>query len=516
MATCQIGISIFNQSPEWIVQSVSSALSQEGNIDIFCTVRIDGPEGCDVQTLSWLNDICKVDDRLILIFGKNRIGTFASYKVIFGRLHTTYLCQLDADDWLEKDAISESVKVLKDSPSAPFVYTGYQEVNTQGKFISSGKRCKNSFSMLSELVEFSTFHLRVIQRWAYLRCGGYIPCFKYAGDYDLSLRLAELGQPEKVSKMLYNYRIHGLNTSISQRQLLLEEAFTISKSALSRRNLDHLYRLEFSKEKPHRHMLFRRMGPILLAGMHKSGTSILALIMQSFGVNIGSHLLHSKPNSTENPDGYGEDIHAINLNRLALTRLGLDPDWGEFTKYVSSENITNSNWRDLAQAYLASREESDTIWGWKDPRNSILLNEWMEVDSNLKVLATFRPPWDVIASFSRSKHKFYPKNAVKIAKMWCNFNQCILNFKKQYPSQCIVLPASLIINSPCKIIQILNTEWDQACLLDDSDSVTRACKLIRKDKFLTLDFSNERVRLFFSEVPQALDIYEELKSVSSF
>ena len=70
MATCQIGISIFNQSPEWIVQSVSSALSQEGNIDILCTVRIDGPDGCDAKTLNWLNDICKIDERLFVILGR--------------------------------------------------------------------------------------------------------------------------------------------------------------------------------------------------------------------------------------------------------------------------------------------------------------------------------------------------------------------------------------------------------------------------------------------------------------
>ena len=515
MATCQVGISVFNQSPEWIIQSVSSALTQEGNVDILCTVRIDGPEGCDAQALKWLNEICKTDNRLILIRGSNRVGTFSSYREIFSRLKTTYLCQLDADDWLEKDAISESVKVLKNSPSAPFVYTNYQEVNYQGKFVSNGKRCKDSFSMLNELVEFSTFHLRVIQRWAYLRCGGYVPDLKYAGDYDLSLRLAELGQPKKVSKILYNYRIHGLNNSIAQRKLLLDEAFAISKSALFRRNLDHLYRLERSDEKPHRHMLFRRMGPILLAGMHKSGTSILALILQSFGVNIGSKLLHAKEVSTENPDGYGEDIHAINLNRLALTRLGLDPDWGESKRCVNTENITHSKWINLAQAYLTSREQPNAIWGWKDPRNSILLNEWMEVDSNLKVLAIFRPPWDVVASFSRSRYKFYPKNAERIVKIWCNFNQCILNFKKQYPSQCIILPASLIVSSPGEIIQILNAEWDQHCLSNDSNSVSRACKLVRKDKFLTLDLSSERVKLLSSEFSQALDIFEELKSSSS-
>lgn len=512
MATCQIGISIYKQPFVWVVKSVTSALSQEGDTDIVCTVRIDGPQGCDFKTLSWLNDICRSDDRLILILGRNRIGPFASYNAIFSCFSTTYLCQLDADDWLENSAINESIKVLKNYPTAPFVYTVYQEVDAQGKFVSFGKRCKRSFSMLAELVEFSTFHLRVIQRWAYIRCGGYNPRLKYAGDYDLSLKLAELGQPEKVLHVLYNYRIHDCNSSILHKKLLFDEAFIISKSALSRRGLDHIYRLECCKEKNHQHLLFKRMGPILISGMHKSGTSLVALIMQSLGVEFGSNLL--EPNS-DNPDGYCEDLNAIKLNRLALTRLGLDPDWGELKRSICSENITNSEWKDLAKSYITSRAQSRSIWGWKDPRNSILLNEWMEVDPTIKVLAVFRSPWDVIESFSRSKYAFYPKKVSDIVEIWCTFNRGILEFAIKYPSQCIILPSSLIIESTGEFIERVNKKWEDILPIDNSMSIAKASKFVRSDKFLSLDPSDERVKLFMSEFPQAVDIYERLMSATS-
>lgn len=513
MATCQIGISIFKQPLKWVAKSVISALSQVGNVDVICTVRIDGPEGCDVETLRWLNNTCRTDERLILILGRNRIGSFASYKVIFSSLHTTYLCQLDADDWLEENAISESVNVLIKNPSAPFAYTNYREVDAQGRFVAPGKRCMLSFSMLSELVEFSTFHLRVIQRWAYARCGGYHPYLKYAGDYDLSLKLAELGKPEKVFQTLYNYRVHDSNSSILNKEPLFDEVFKISKIALSRRNLDHIYKLEYHKEKNCQHKLFKRTGPILIAGMHKSGTSIASLIMQSYGLELGSNLLES---NSDNPEGYYEDIDAIKLNRLALKRLGLDPDWGEGKNSSLSQVISHSEWRNLALSYIASRAKSNAIWGWKDPRNSILLNEWMEVNSAIKVLAALRPPWDVVASFSRSKCNFYPRKISKVVKIWCNFNQSILDFKKKYPSQCLIVSTSSIIRSPSEFIKILNTKWDQEFSTNHPISTQKSLNLIRKDKFLSLDLDDERVDSFSSEFTLALHIYEELRENASF
>ena len=65
--------------------------------------------------------------------------------------------------------------------------------------------------------------------------------------------------------------------------------------------------------------------PIIVAGMHRSGTSIVASLLSALGVDIGQRLL---PPDKGNPRGYFEDIDFLEFQRRVLSECCLPDDGG--------------------------------------------------------------------------------------------------------------------------------------------------------------------------------------------
>ena len=360
----QVGISVYQQPLAWIQQCINSALSQRTPGSLRVTIRTDGPEACTSETLNWLRDRSKQDRRLHLIEGEEQLGSYGSYRAVFAESDSAFLCQLDADDWLDPDTLSKGIAMLQASNGAPFLYTQYQEVSNDGRPIRIGSRSQQPFNQQRMLAQFITYHLRIIRRAAYNRCGGYNTELFYTGDYDLSLRLCELGDPIHLEEPLYNYRLHDDNTSSLKRRATIEEAFQVAQQALTRRRLSHLYKLTLRASES-RVTLEPQEGPILITGMHRSGTSLLALMLQKLGLDLGTTLLAADP---QNPDGYGEDLPVLTLQREALkrhhrhTRGWSDWGWAEDPNQPSTQ-AADAQWQQQAKQYLHQRKTSIRPWG---------------------------------------------------------------------------------------------------------------------------------------------------------
>src|SRR6185436_2942766 len=70
--------------------------------------------------------------------------------------------------------------------------------------------------------------------------------------------------------------------------------------------------------------------PLIITGMHRSGTSFVTELFQSAGLHIGDHLF---PADAGNPRGYFEDQEILTLQREMLAKAcpaGVPgwPDWG--------------------------------------------------------------------------------------------------------------------------------------------------------------------------------------------
>lgn len=154
--------------------------------------------------------------------------------------HTTgqYVGWVDSDDLLEPTALEETATVLDISPDIGLVYTDYQDIDANGKVLGYGKRCRIPYSKERLLLDFMTFHFRLIRRPVFEHVGGVDESLEYAGDYDLCLKLSEITRIHHIGKPLYRYRHH--LESISQ-QNQLEQIYCSQAAiaqALKRRKLD--------------------------------------------------------------------------------------------------------------------------------------------------------------------------------------------------------------------------------------------------------------------------------------
>jgi hypothetical protein len=131
--------------------------------------------------------------------------------------------------------------------------------------------------------------------------------------------------------------------------------------------------------------------------MHRSGTSLVARILNLLGVYLGpaEALL---PAAVDNPKGFWEHRSFIELNDEILARLGGDamhpplfpPEW-----HVSP---TVSDLRQRAGEFLQQDFGRAKIWGWKDPRTCLTLPFWQHLLPPMRYVLCLRHPLDVARS----------------------------------------------------------------------------------------------------------------------
>jgi filamentous hemagglutinin family protein len=157
--------------------------------------------------------------------------------------HTTgaYIGWVDHDDLLAPTALEETAVILDAQPEVGLVYTDYMVIDESGEVTDYGQRCRIPYSKDRLLIDFMTFHFRLIRRSAFERAGGIDEAFEYIEDYDLCLRLSEVTQVRHVQKPLYYYRVHRESISQQKGQEQIVLSCQAIARALERRGLaDHL------------------------------------------------------------------------------------------------------------------------------------------------------------------------------------------------------------------------------------------------------------------------------------
>jgi glycosyltransferase involved in cell wall biosynthesis len=165
-------------------------------------------------------------------------------RIAAARLATgPYLGWVDSDDGLHPDALAETAGVLDARPGVGLVYTNYLTMDEAGRVLGPGQRCKVPYSRDQLLVDFMTFHFRLMRRDLFERVGGIDPTMGAADDYDLCLRLSEVTEVHHVPKPLYLYRVHAATVGHEQRLDQIRCSERAIRNALKRRGLDGRYDL---------------------------------------------------------------------------------------------------------------------------------------------------------------------------------------------------------------------------------------------------------------------------------
>lgn len=183
---------------------------------------------------------------------------------------------------------------------------------------------------------------------------------------------------------------------------------------------------------------------LIIAGMHRSGTSLTASILQKAGLNIGDDLVGKGKGNTK---GHFEDIDFVNFNENILINNDCNSvGWEPKKLYYSYELYQKGK-------VLISEKNKGYDWGWKDPRNTLTLEFWHTILPNSIKVFIYRSPWEVADSLFRraTDHEFknYPENSLEI---WNEYNKQILSYYTNNTDNCLLYNISDIINNPNIII----------------------------------------------------------------
>jgi hypothetical protein len=198
----------------------------------------------------------------------------------------------------------------------------------------------------------------------------------------------------------------------------------------------------------------RHQGPALvIAGMHRSGTSLTAALLASAGLDLGSHLLGA---DASNPRGHFEDVDFLLFHQRALAAAGLSADG-----FIAAGQPTVPALM-LAEAHdiLATRRAQGRPWGWKEPRTVLFLDFWEQLLPEARFLIVFRRPWEVVDSlFRRGNPEFVTQPRLAI-EVWCHYNERLLDFLGRFPDRCLLVEATQVVEDPAGFVAAVRTRLD--------------------------------------------------------
>jgi glycosyl transferase family 2/sulfotransferase family protein len=139
---------------------------------------------------------------------------------------------------------------------------------------------------------------------------------------------------------------------------------------------------------------------VCILGMHRSGTSAVARLLNLLGVELGP--AHRLPNANEGAQGgYLEHPGLSEINMAILDRFGgrwdqppsLPPGWER------SESLADL--RESARELLRASFANVALWGWKDPRTCLTLPFWQSLLPPMRYAISLRSPLSVARSLER-------------------------------------------------------------------------------------------------------------------
>ena len=161
--------------------------------------------------------------------------------------------------------------------------------------------------------------------------------------------------------------------------------------------------------------------PLIICGMHRSGTSFVASLVAGAGVHLGDELLESSPG---NPRGHFEDVGILDFHRTVLIANGIVSEG-----YTTQATIALSpSLRRQAADLLAARAGRGRTWGWKEPRTTLFLDVWQTLVPEARFLLLFRRPWEVVDSLFRRGETTFRHNPAFALDVWLHYNRLLLEF----------------------------------------------------------------------------------------
>ncbi|MGH9944898.1 MAG: sulfotransferase family protein [Pyrinomonadaceae bacterium] len=245
--------------------------------------------------------------------------------------------------------------------------------------------------------------------------------------------------------------------------------------------------------------------PVCIAGMHRSGTSMVTNLLSLCGIYLGDEG-DLMPPSPDNENGYWEHLRFVRINDLVLRHFGgawddppraIHVGWREKIRLVPLMSEAKTLLREFA-----GREP----WGWKDPRNSLTLPFWTSLVPELKVVWCLRNPFEVEQSLRERTHGPHPWGL----DLWWLYNRKVLDSTGPAAGRVVTHYEAYFQNPRRELRRVL------ACLnLRAAEDDLERCASVVSQRLRHSRFGTEQLARG-KAAPEIFELYAELCEAAGF
>ena len=240
--------------------------------------------------------------------------------------------------------------------------------------------------------------------------------------------------------------------------------------------------------------------------MHRSGTSLTAAWLQECGVIIDDGKLIGPAEG--NIRGHFEDKEFVDLHsEVILCKNETSRGWVECSNnYRFAENHKKEI------NHLIKKRDKYSIWGWKDPRSVLFLEEWVRLIPDLKFIFVWRPASEVVSSLIKRKQNSSNPD-FKISRVdgyntWKHYNIQIIKFLQKYPQR------SMLININ-KMMKVDRFFFNQFCEKYDLNLNYISIQELVDEKLLNPKSKNLKDRFYYKTLGLS-KIEKKLEKISEY
>ncbi len=203
---------------------------------------------------------------------------------------------------------------------------------------------------------------------------------------------------------------------------------------------------------------------LIVAGFHRSGTSLVCQLLHRAGLFLGYDLLGT---TFSNPHGHFEDTEILDLHEQILADNG--QTWLVSESFLPV--VTGAHWQKLEQIIQRRNSEHD-LWGFKDPRACLFMMIWKHLLPDAKVLLVYRHFSDSTYSLGRRQsvelladptgpayfYKRFWEEPDLALRMWLTHNEALLTFARTFPDDTLAVSADMVQHG-FPIVKAANQRW---------------------------------------------------------
>lgn len=218
---------------------------------------------------------------------------------------------------------------------------------------------------------------------------------------------------------------------------------------------------------------------VFVIGMHRSGTSMVAGVLEALGVNFGpqEELL---PANQSNLNGYYENRRVLEINDELTAANGLH--WRTLPAISQRRKVEGVEAYIKAVGDVGRSFENSKLWGVKDPRLSFFLPYWKKAAPSPSAIICVRRP----ESVARSLHVRNEISPVYGAALWELYTLAALKNSRRMPRIALVYE-QLLIDPTAAVKRIISTIPELSGVEFSDSALTLAAERIQAD----LDHSDD-------------------------